>query len=471
MKYRHNHLYVTLFLVIIMIACRVGKNYQQPALELPKQFSRITPSDASSIATMEWKQFFKDTTLQRLIENALTGNFDLQLATRRIAEAEAYVKQARMNYVPAVQAQLSATTTMPSKNSLSGISLKSFLGTNHVEDYSMTLGVSWEADVWGKMRQQKEAALANYLQTYEGRRAVQTALVANIANGYFNLLKLDAQMAVTRKNLALSDTIVLMMRLQKNAGQVTELAVQQAHVQRQTAALIVPQLEQQIAIEENTLRILSGELPAPVNRSVQLKTVSVWDDLRTGLPAAMVSRRPDVRATEMALVAANANVGIAQAYMYPSLNITAAGGLNAFKASKWFVVPTSLFGTAAGSIIQPILQRRQLKTQLEVAQIQRDQAVISFRQSALTAIGEVVNALVSLDKLKTQKQIATAQVDTLQKTIHNAKMLFKSGLADYLEVITAQSNSLQAELALADIQRLRLSATVELYRSLGGGVK
>jgi multidrug efflux system outer membrane protein len=454
-----------------MIACRVGKNYQQPALELPKQFGSITRSDASSIATMEWKQFFKDTTLQRLIQHALTGNFDLQLATRRIAEAEAYVKQARMNYVPAVQAQLSATTTMPSKNSLSGISLKSFLGTNHVEDYSMTLGVSWEADVWGKMRQQKEAALANYLQTYEGARAVQTALVANIANGYFNLLKLDAQMAVTRKNLALSDTIVLMMRLQKNAGQVTELAVQQAEVQRQTAALIVPQLEQQIAIEENTLHILSGELPAPVNRSIQLKTLSVWDDLGTGLPAAMVSRRPDVRATEMALVAANANVGIAQAYMYPSLNITAAGGLNAFKASKWFVVPTSLFGTAAGSIIQPILQRRQLKTQLEVAQIQRDQAVISFRQSALTAIGEVVNALVSLDKLKTQKQIATAQVDTLQKTIHNAKMLFKSGLADYLEVITAQSNSLQAELALADIQRLRLSAMVELYRSLGGGVK
>ena len=471
MKYRHNHVYITLFLVLIMIACRVGKNYQQPSLELPHQFSSITPSDTSSIATMEWKRFFKDTTLQRLIENALTGNFDLQLATRRIAEAEAYVKQARMNYVPAVQAQLSATTTIPSKNSLNGISLKSFLGTNHVEDYSMTLGVSWEADVWGKMRQQKEAALANYLQTYEGARAVQTALVANIANSYFNLLKLDAQMAVTRKNLALSDTIVLMMRLQKNAGQVTELAVQQAEVQRQTAALIVPQLEQQIAIEENTLHILSGELPAPVNRSVQLKTVSVWDDLRTGLPAAMVSRRPDVRATEMALVAANANVGIAQAYMYPSLNITAAGGLNAFKASKWFVVPTSLFGTAAGSIIQPILQRRQLKTQLEVAQIQRDQAVISFRQSALTAIGEVVNALVSLDKLKTQKQIATAQVDTLQKTIHNAKMLFKSGLADYLEVITAQSNSLQAELALADIQRQRLSSMVDLYRSLGGGVK
>ncbi|CAA9525967.1 MAG: Efflux transport system, outer membrane factor (OMF) lipoprotein [uncultured Segetibacter sp.] len=470
MKKMYKQLYILLFLVLI-ISCRVGRNYQRPALELPTQFANTTTSDTSSIAAMEWKRFFTDTTLQRLIQNALVGNFDLQLATKRIAEAEAYVKQARMNYVPTVQAQVSATTTLPSKNSLNGISLKSFLGTNHVEDYSLAVGVSWEADVWGKMRRQKEAAFANYLQTYEGTRAVQTALVADIANSYFNLLMLDAQMAVTRKNLALSDTIVLMMRLQKNAGQVTELAVQQAEVQQQTAALIVPQLEQQITIEENTLRILTGELPAPVNRYVQLQALSVWDELPTGLPAAMVSRRPDVRATEMALVAANANVGIAQAYMYPSLNITATGGLNAFKASKWFVIPTSLFGTAAGAVIQPILQRRQLKTQLEVAQIQRDEAVISFRKSALTAIGEVVNAMVSLDKLKTQKQIAAAQVDTLQKAIHNAEMLFKSGLADYLEVITAQSNSLQAELALADIQRQRLSAMVELYRSLGGGVK
>ncbi|HRH61500.1 MAG TPA: TolC family protein, partial [Chitinophagaceae bacterium] len=178
-----------------------------------------------------------------------------------------------------------------------------------------------------------------------------------------------------------------------------------------------------------------------------------------------------VRERELALVAANANVGIAQAQMYPSFNITASGGLNAFKASKWFSMPASLFATAAGTIAQPILQHRQLKTNFEVAQIQRDEAVISFRQSALNATGEVVNALVQIDKLKTQKQIASAQVDTLQKAIGNAKLLFRSGLADYLEVITAQSNSLNAELSLADIQRRQLSAMVELYRSLGGGWK
>ena len=461
--------FIALFFAIIA-SCTVSKNYERPELELPQQFGNAAPSD-TSIGDMNWRNFFGDTTLIRLIDKALKGNYDLQLAVKRINEAEAYVKQAKMNYVPAVGAQLSASSSTPSDNSLNGKSLQSVIGKDHIEDYSLNVGVSWEIDVWGKIKRQKEAALANYLQSYEGARAVRTSLVADIANGYFNLLMLDKQLNVTRKNLALSDTIVQMMHLQKQAGQVTELAVQQAEVQRQTAALLVPQLEQQIAVQENAIRILSGEQPAPVGRSTQLNNVIAWDDLPTGVPAAMISRRPDVREREMALVAANANVGIAQAQMYPSFNITAAGGLNAFKASKWFVMPASLFATAAGTIAQPILAHRQLKTNLEVAQIQRDEAVISFRQIALTATGEVVDALVSIDKLKSQKQIASARVDTLQKAIGNAQLLFRSGMADYLEVITTQSNSLNAELSLADIQRQQLSAMVELYRSLGGGWK
>jgi NodT family efflux transporter outer membrane factor (OMF) lipoprotein len=419
---------------------------------------------------MEWKQFFTDTTLQRLIHNALIGNYDVQLAAKQISEAQLYVKQARRNYVPTVHLQFSATTNMPSRNSLNGISLKSFLGTNHVEDYSLNTVISWEADVWGKIKGQKEVAQAEYLRSNEAARAVQTALIADIATSYFNLLMLDAQLEVTRKNITLSDTIVLMMGLQKRAGQVTELAVQQAEVQRQKAALLLPQLEEQVVIEENTIRILSGELPAPVNRTTQLNTVTMWNNLPTGLPAAMISRRPDVRAAEMALLVANANVGIARANMYPSLNITAAGGLNAFKVEKWFAIPTSLFATAAASVIQPLLQRGQLKTRFEVAQIQKEEAEIGFRKSALNAIGEVVNVLVRLDKLETQKSIATQQVNTLQRAVHNARLLFKSGLADYLEVITAQSNALDAELSLAEIKRTQLDATVELYRSLGGGL-
>ena len=191
----------------------------------------------------------------------------------------------------------------------------------------------------------------------------------------------------------------------------------------------------------------------------------------TGLPVAVVSRRPDVRAAELALVISNSQVGIAQANMYPDLNITAGGGIESFKASNWFNIPGSLFGVAAGTIAQPIFRRRELKTHYEIAKIEREQAVTRFRQLVLQSIGEVSNSLVQLEKLKEQHVIATAQVDTLQQAVINAKLLFRSDMASYLEVITAQGDALQVELNLAFIKREELNSMVELYRSLGGGWK
>jgi outer membrane protein TolC len=274
---------------------------------------------------------------------------------------------------------------------------------------------------------------------------------------------------VARRNLALGDSTLRIIQLQKDAGEVTQLAVQQAEAQRQTAALLVPQLEAAITVQENGLRLLTGALPAPVQRTARLEDLAVPGSLSTGFPAALVSRRPDVRAAELALVAANARVGVAQASLYPALSISASRGLNAFKVSNWFSIPNSLFGMAAGSLTQPIFQRRALKTGVELARIEREQAVIRFRQLVLTAVGEVSNALVNVEKLGASREIAAARVDTLRGAIQNARLLFNSGLANYLEVITAQSNALQSELALADLERQRLSAVVELYRALGGG--
>jgi outer membrane protein TolC len=252
---------------------------------------------------------------------------------------------------------------------------------------------------------------------------------------------------------------------------VNLLAVQQAESQKQSTALLVLQLEEDIAIQENALQVLTGQLPDSVSRASSLNDFVFPDSLSTGLPVAMVSRRPDVRSAEMALAAATAQIGVAQANMYPALNLTLGGGLEAFKASNWFSIPNSLFGLAAGTIAQPLFNRKELKTTFEIAKLQRDAAVIGFRQSVLRATSEVADALVQIDKLKEQQQLATAQVATLQQAVVNARLLFKSDLANYLEVITAQGNALQAELNLASIQRRQLGALVELYRSLGGGWK
>ncbi|MBN8822659.1 MULTISPECIES: efflux transporter outer membrane subunit [unclassified Spirosoma] len=458
-----------LILTLLVSGCKVGQNYRRPTVQLPEQYAERPLVDTSSVALMPWRQFFRDTDLQNLISTALTNNFDLQVAIKRIEENQAYVRQTRYALLPAVNGQVAASTVTPSRNSLNGLSLENFIGTRHLEDYSANLALSWEADIWGRIRRQNEATRAQFLQTEEAAKAVRTNLVASVATGYFNVLLLDAQLEIAKRNVALGDSIVRLIRLQKQSGDVTELAVQQAEAQRQNADLLRSQLEQALAIEQNGIRQLLGDWPGTIARSSRLATYPVADTLLTGVPAQLLANRPDVRVSELSLVAANARAGVAEASLYPALTITGSAGLNSFQASNWFALPNSLFYNLAAGLVQPIFQRRQLRTQLEVSQIQREAALVQFRQSLNTAVTDVSNALVRHEKVQEQERIATARAQTLQGAINNAKLLFKSGMATYLEVITAQSNALQAELAVADIKRQRLSAMVDVYRSLGGG--
>jgi outer membrane protein, multidrug efflux system len=459
-------------LVLFLSACNVSKDLSAPADGLPNTFRNAgTQTQDSSIADLPWQDFFADPTLRSLIDKAITKNYDMQLALKNIEAAQKLYRQVNWNYAPELRLQVGASSSRPSDNSLNGISLSQFLKTNHIEDYTAGLGLSWEADIWGKIRNQKKSAMAAYLQTQEARKAIQTSIVTNVANGFYNLAMLDAQLEVARKNLTLNDSTVRMMRLQFDAGQVTSLAVDQVEAQRMVAAQLIPKLEQNIALQENALSVLAGELPARIERNTALDAFALNDKLATGVPAAIVSRRPDVHMSELALTMANARVGITKANMYPSLSITASGGVNSFKASNWFNIPASVFGLVAGNLVQPLLNKKQLKTQFEVAKIEREKTVIQFRQTVLQAVGEVSDALVTVEKLKEQHTIATQRVTALQKATSNANMLFQGGMANYLEVITAQSNVLQAELDIATIRRDQLVAAVDLYRSLGGGWK
>ncbi len=462
---------ITILMVLNLTACKIGQVYKQPSVDVPQQFNNTTFADTSSIADIEWKTFFTDTTLQGLINAGLQYNYDLQLAITNIQAAQQQLIQSKLLYLPQVSAQISAQTDYPSQNSLNGISTSSFLGSDHINDYIVGVNLTWEADIWGKIRRQKQAALAGYLQTYEAKKAVQTQLVANIAQGFFNLLMLDEQLEITRKNLVLSDSTVRITQLLRNAGEVTSLAVQQSIAQQQSTAILIPQLEQSIGLQEDALQILTGRLPGGIQRSEKLEEFSVPDSLATGLPVAIVSRRPDVRAAENAIIVANAQVGISQANMYPGLNITVGTGLESFKTSNWFNIPASLFGIVTGAVAAPIFNNRQLKTQYEIAKVQREQAVIQFRQSVLNAVGQVSDGLIQQQKLKQQQQIAAAQVDTLRGAVKNAQLLFKSNMATYIEVLTAQGSALQAQLNLAGIKRQQLGAMVNIYKALGGGWK
>lgn len=463
--------YILLLAAFALGACKVSKDINTPKADLPATFRDVAATaDTTSIADIPWKSFFTDAELQKLIDSAIVKNYDMQLAVKNIESSQLLVKQVKWNYVPTVGLNVTASTSRPSDNSLTGLSISQYgIGTKHVEDYSANLSLSWEADIWGKIHNQNKAALAAYLQTNEAKKAIQTTIVASVSQGYYNLLMLDAQLLTAQNNLKLNDSTLRIIKLQFDAGQVTYLAVQQAEAQQLVAAGLVPQFEQNIALQENALRILTGELPSRIVRTKTLNDVSFADNLSAGLPSALVSRRPDVRSSELALNIANANVGINQAEMYPALRITASGGVNSFKASNWFNIPASLFGIVSGSVLQPLLNHKELKTNFEVAKIDREKTVIQFRQTVLNAVGEVSDALVKIDKLKTEEDISANRVNTLQKATANANQLFKNGMANYLEVITAQSNVLQSELELTAIKTERLNAVAELYRSLGGG--
>lgn len=475
---KHSKSGTMLLLLLVLGSCRMSKDVGVPEVGLPSTYNRSVTasdttitSDTASIANVSWKNFFADKELDDLIGEALTRNNDLQIAIKDIEAADQALRQTKMGNVPVVGLSATASTSRPSDNSLNGLTLNEALTTKHIEDYSIVASLSWEADIWGKISSAKSAALAGYLGTLEARRAVQTRLVSDVAKGYYNLLLLDAKLNIARQNLRLDDSTVTLITLQYKAGQVTSLAVQQATAQKLDAAGLIKQFEQSIAIQENALSILSGRLPGKIVREKKLDSVHVSDSLKAGVPSQLLANRPDVKQAELALQQANANVGYAKASMYPSLTITAQGGLDAFKAGNWFNIPASLFGAVAGGITQPLLNQRKFRTQYETAKINREQMVIRFRQSVLVGVEDVSNALISMQKLKDQASLIKSRTSMLQEATRNSQLLFNKGMATYLEVISAQSNVLQSELEQADIKKYQLDAEVDLYRSVGGGVR
>ena len=459
-------------LITTLISCKVSKDIETPKDAFPENFRNASVSnDTSSIADVEWKNFFTEKDIIKLIDSAVARNNDLQIAEKNIEIAHYRFTQSKWGNVPQVNLLVNASTSNPSDNSFTGKNLGQALGQNHIDDFSAGASLSWEADIWGKIRNQKKGAYAEYLQSAEVKKALQTNIVANVSRGYYNLLMLDAQLDIARQNFRLNDSTTNIIKLKYDAGQVTSLAIQQSEAQKLNSAQLIPLLEQNISIQENALSVLTGSFPNSKERTIRLSSIEVKHNTAVGIPSSLVSRRPDVKSAELVLKAANANVGITKADLYPALRITAQGGVNSFEASNWFNIPASLFGTVAGGLTQPLLNNKKVRTQYNIAVAEREKAVISFRQSVLVAVSEVSDALVKVEKLQQQETFLQEKVKTLQQAIKNANLLFKNGMAEYLEVLTAQANLLQSELELADIKRQQLTANTDLYRALGGGWK
>lgn len=468
--------------MILFHSCVPQSTYTAPEFNLPEHYrtqDTLKVQDSVGIADINWKDFFEDEQLIELIDLGLEHNFNLQNALKNIEIANQKLRQARVAWLPSlsmdagnVAYQYRSENYYGSASSgwyaEKGTDAPSTMYVNSAQ-YISSLALSWEVDIWGKIRSQKAQALAQYLQTYEAQKAVQTELIAQIAEGYYNLLLLDAQMEVANANYELTKNTLKIVELQRDAGQITSLAIQQTRSQMLVAKALIPSLKQQIAIQENALSLLTGQLPTAIERETKLADLSYDEALSTGVPLFMVSKRPDVRAAELELKVKNANVGVTQTNRYPSLQIDLAGGVNSMLTGNWFNIPGSLFGSVVGKLTQPIFNKRKLKTDFEVAKLQRTQAEIDFQKTVYTAINDVTDALVILESLNEQLDIAEEQVTTSRLGVKQSNLLFNSGYATYLEIINAQKVALESELSLNKLKQNKLLARVKLYKSLGGG--
>lgn len=463
--------------------CKVGKKYVQPELDLPETYRGDTIAyfaDTISIGRIDWRTFFQDTILKDLIDSALVNNNDMRTALLNIEIADQQVRQNRANFLPSAEARIaSANRQWRSRDFISAPPSKYYgdggreLPENMyvlLSQFGTDISFSWELDIWGKIRNRQDMVVADYLETHEARKAVQTNLIARVAMGYFNLLMLDAKIEVAKRNVQLNDSTLQIIKLQYEAGEITALAIQQTESQRLLAASLVPELEKEIALQENALRVLAGEMPDRIARGNSFdELLDDANDISLGTPVEVIRNRPDIRSAELQLISANANANVQQAMRYPALTIGGTLGVNAMLPKNWFNIPGALLGGIAGDITAPIFQNRQLKTQYEIARLERDQAEIGLQQKVLEAVGEVSDAVITVGKQREQLEFAEQRVSNSALAVRNAGLLFKSGYASYLEVITAQSNALDSDLALVELRQQYLASYIDLYRSLGGG--
>lgn len=483
MKLFSKNIFLYGLLLLIMSSCKLGEKYQQPDLGIPLEYRGGFESSAdSSLATVNWRTFFNDPYLIALIDSALENNFDMRIALKNIEIANRNLRINKLDYLPSVDANIGTINKQYRSNDFysspsskwyeqNGEKAPSYLFT-YQSQYSTGLSFSWEMDVWGKIANQGDVLKADWLNSQEARNAVQTRLIADIASGYFNLLKLDAQIEVAKRNLSLNDSTLSMLKLQFDAGEITALALQQTESQRLVAASMIPDLEKDIIIQENALRVLIGEMPNAVERADSLHHQLVnyeEQGISLGSPLEIIRRRPDIKAAEYDLIAANANMNIQQIMRYPQLSLSGVFGVNAMLPKNWFNIPGALLGGVVGELTAPIFRNKKLKNRYEVARIEREKEELNFQRTVMEAVSEVSNTITTVEKQREQLALAEQRVSNSQLAVKNASLLFRSGYATYLEVITAQSNALKSELDLVELKQRQLDSYVTLYRALGGG--
>lgn len=459
----------SLLAMILLTGCFVAKPYQRPQNMVDDRYYRTDqlPADTTTMADISWKELFTDEKLVGYINKALEENLDIRTAIQQIAAAEAYMKQGRANFFPTLSA---GPSVMYQTNSLN-TQLGQLSGGErlHLVQYGISGNMSWEADIWGKIKSNKEAAVANFLKSQAAHQAVKSDLIAAIADTYYQLMSLDEQKKITEETIRYREQNLETTKALKNSGTLTQVAVKQSEALLLNSRGILVSLDNSIKLMENYFCMLLSIPPQPIERNT-LDEQQINTTLAIGVPVQLLTNRPDVKAAEFGYMNAFHLTNAAKAAFYPSLTLSASGGLQSVDFDRLFSV-SSLFATATGSLLQPVLNKRQIRTQYEASQANQQIAYNSYKKTILNAAKEVSDALFSYDAQQKLISFKKQEFQEYDSATQYSQELVNNGMGNYLDVITAMTNKLQAELNYVDAKYGKLSAIIQLYKALGGGWK
>ena len=446
----------------------VGPDYKRPAIATAPQWH--TPREGvGSLADLEWWQLFQDPVLRGLIGTALEENKDLRLAVARVAEARAQLAVTRAAQFPQVDGQGSYTNQRFSQKSFPFAAIGSFPGASVPQDfYRTSVDLTFELDLWGRLRRGTEAARGDLLASAENARTVLTTLISDVAQSYFDLLELDREADVDRRTLASRQASLELVRRRFEEGLTNELDVRRAEQELATAAAAVPGVERRIAETENRLSVLLGRNPGPIPRGGVLDAQAAPPQVPAGLPSMLLERRPDIRQAEQQLISANAHIGEAKAAFFPRISLTGMFGVESASLSDLFTGPSRAWQFGP-TITFPIFHAGQLLGNLHAAEARQQQALIQYQQTIQQAFREVEDALVFRAKASEIRTQQAVRVQAAQRAVDIANLRYTNGLGTYLDVLDAQRQLFTAEIDLAGITRDQLTAVVQIYKALGGG--
>ena len=442
----------------LLAGCHIYQPYSRPEVQTDGLYGPKVPvADTASIASLAWTELFTDPLLQNLIREGLEQNTDLGIARLRVKEAEATLLSSRLAYLPSV--------SLAPQGGLS-----SYDGAKTAKTYSLAASAEWEIDLFGKLTNAKRGARAALEQSEAYRQAVQTQLIANIANGYYNLLMLDRQLDISLRTAESWAEVLRTYEAKWQVGEATEAAVAQARASKLSVDASVLILRKQIRAQENSLSALLGSVPRRIERST-LDAQRFPDTLAIGVPLQLLERRPDVRQAEAALTQAFYATNAARSAFYPSITLSGSTGWTNNSGTA-IVNPGNWLLSALGSLTQPLFNRGRNTANLRIAKAQQEEALLNFRQSLLKAGGEVNDALIQWQTANSRLDIIGRQVESLQSAVSNTRKLMEySNSSSYLEVLTARQNLLQAELTEANDRFDKIQGVINLYHALGGGAE